>query len=168
MIIYLILFLLFPIFSIYSKNVKTNVLFTLSSGDGQIFSENDFFGKITLCFYESQNTANVNVDLHVALSDNDKLIKKSNPNISILAVANCTSALWPFKGLWKKGLIDYSISEGKTVYGDWDGKICSRFYLEPDESNFLIIDSNGNILYQNSGYIPDSEIQKILTILTSN
>lgn len=163
--IVIVLMLLNPVLVLSAQNIISDNSFSLYSGDGKEFTEEKLFGKTTLFFYESRDTDTVNNLLKDVLAENDKKIKASNPNLALLAVANCRSAKWPFKGLWRDGLKKESISKGYTIYGDWDGKVCSRYNLQPGKANFLIINSDGDILYQNSGSISESEINKILKIL---
>jgi predicted transcriptional regulator len=82
-----------------------------------------------------------------------------------LPVINCSSAFWPFTGIWKSKLSENSKKEGTTIYGDWDGKMFSDYKMKDKESNVVIIDKIGIIRYIISGKVEDEEINKIKELL---
>lgn len=150
---------------LHSQNRGENIPFTLYSGEGLVFTEADLSGKPYICFYESRELEFLNNDLKNALREHRDELEEVIPDLQILPVVDCTDVRRIVEGLWNQGLRKKTIEQGYTVYGDWDGKIRSRYNLQAGESNILILDDDGNILYQNYGYIPESEIQVILSIL---
>lgn len=160
-----VLLSLFAVFYIASQNSDLANSFKLYSGDGLSITNTDLEGEPFLCFYDTKETAELNRELKNVLSNNTEAILAVNPDLKVLGVADCTSVRKMFVGLWNDGLIKKSEEEGQTVYGDWDGAICRYFNFVPGESNFLIADSNGDVLYQTTGYIPESEISVILDLL---
>lgn len=44
-----------------------------------------------------------------------------------LAIVDCSDAVWPFRGIWKRGLREHSKKEGVTIHCDWEGKMSSDY-----------------------------------------
>lgn len=82
-----------------------------------------------------------------------------------LPIINCSSAFWPFTGIWKSKLKENSKKEGMTIYGDWDGKMLTDYKMKDKESNIVIIDRKGVTRYFAFGKIEDKEIIKIKELL---
>jgi hypothetical protein len=59
-----------------------------------------------------------------------------------LPIIDCSDAFWPFLGIWKRRLREYSKKEGVTIYCDWEGKMASDYKMKADVSNVVIIDKS--------------------------
>ena len=140
--------------------------FQVSSGDDQTLTAEDLTGKITLLFYESREAAEKNRSLKNLLN---AFYRQQAPelrqNIRRVAVINCTAAVWPLQGIWKRELRKNSRQEGLTIYGDWDGRMLSAYGMKGGDSNLLIIDKKGVIRFFRSGAIPPDVIKEIQELL---
>ncbi|MCB2228179.1 MAG: hypothetical protein KQH53_15975 [Desulfarculaceae bacterium] len=122
--------------------------FSVQSGEEKTLDSASLQGKAVVLFYEARDAVEKSRELKDALN----VFYKAQPpelqgRVVRLAVVDCSGASWPFKGLWRDGLIDASKKEGITVYGDWDGKMRAAYGLPEDGSSFLVIGPNGEVLY---------------------
>lgn len=140
--------------------------FEIKSGEGKILTLDMVRGKVIVIFYETKNVVEKNRKLKDELekfySDQPDDVKEF---IVKLPVINCSSAFWPFTGIWKDKLRQHSKKEGITIYGDWSCKMFSDYKMKDKESNILIIDKKGIIRYFAFGKIEDKEINKIKELL---
>jgi predicted transcriptional regulator len=82
-----------------------------------------------------------------------------------LPIIDCSEAFWPFLGIWKRRLREYSKKEGVTIYCDWEGKMSSDYKMKADVSNVVIIDKSGSIRFFTSGEVTDEEINDVKQLL---
>jgi predicted transcriptional regulator len=82
-----------------------------------------------------------------------------------LPIIDCSEAFWPFLGIWKRRLREYSKKEGMTIYCDWEGKMASDYKMQADVSNIVIIDKSGRIRFSTSGEFTDEEINDVKQLL---
>lgn len=140
--------------------------FKVKSGDDGILTLDTMKGKAIVIFYETKGV----VEKNRKLKDELNKFYDGQPDtikelIVKLPIINCSSAFWPFTGIWKSKLRENSKKEGMTIYGDWDGKMFSDYKMEDKESNAVIIDKKGIIRYIASGKVEDMEINKIKELL---
>jgi hypothetical protein len=143
--------------------------FEVVSGDGQVMNLAGLKSyRVVVCFYETVEV----IELNRTFKDElevfyRKLSALEKGKIFFLSVGDCSSARWPFLGLWQTGLIDQSEKLGLTVYGDWTGEMREDFAFARNDSNFALIDANGVIIYQVSGKIGPEETLKIEGLILS-
>jgi predicted transcriptional regulator len=82
-----------------------------------------------------------------------------------LPIIDCSDAIWPFLGLWKRRLREYSKKEGMTIYCDWKGKMSGAYNMKADVSNIVIIDKGGRIRFFTSGEVKAEEINGVKELL---
>jgi hypothetical protein len=162
--------LLIALFSILGLLVYcqefTTPLFTLMSGEDKALDSFYLQGKVTLCFYESNETKDKNKKLKEELkSIIGSMSVEEKREIFVLAVADCSKAKKPFTVFWKKALEKQSKEIGYTLYGDWTGQMRDIYLFIIDESNFAIFDKKGQIRFQRKDVIPNSDYQNIKDIL---
>lgn len=138
--------------------------FTVQSGDEKALDSASLKGKAVVLFYEARDA----VEKSRPLKDELNIFYKAQPpelqgRVVRLAVVDCSGASWPFKGLWRDGLIEASKKEGITVYGDWDGKMRAAYGLPEDGSSFLVIGPSGEVLYlaRDAAKVEGKEFQKV-------
>lgn len=126
-------------------------------------------GKIILIFYETKDVVGKNQRLKDELNkfydEQSDTIKKE---IVKLPIINCSSAFWPFTGIWKSKLRENSKKEGIIIYGDWHGKMFSDYKMKDKESNVLVIDKKGIIRYFRFGEVENEEIKNIKKLIESS
>jgi len=160
--------LILPIVSIVEGlEIGTNApFFKVKSGDGKELTLDMIKGKVILIFYETKNIVEKNRKLKDELK---KFYDEQSDNIKqltvILPVINCSSAFWPFTGIWKSKLRESSKKEEIMIYGDWDGKMFSDYKMKDNESNIVIIDKKGAIRFFVSGKVEEEKIIKIKDVL---
>jgi predicted transcriptional regulator len=120
-------------------------------------------GKVIIIFYETKDVVGENRKLKDELNKfYDEQSDAIKELIVKLPIINCSSAFWPFTGIWKSKLRENSKKEGIMIYGDWDGKMKSDYKTKDKESN---VDKKGIIKYFASGKVEDKEIDKIKELL---
>ncbi len=142
--------------------------FKVSSGDDSILTLDMIRGKIILLFYESRDVVEKNRALKNEL--NSFFQSRTEPErqqVVKLAVVDCTTAAWPFTGIWKCKLRKHSDKEGITIYGDWNGEMMADYLMKKNESNVTIIDKDGKIRLVFSGEIREEQTGQINALLDS-
>ncbi|NLD92540.1 MAG: redoxin domain-containing protein [Fibrobacter sp.] len=140
--------------------------FTVKSGSNSIVNLKMNFGKTVFLFYETKDVVEKNRKLKQKLNEFYNIQPDSIKRyIERLTVIDCTSAFWPFTGIWESKLVENSIIEEMTLYGDWDGKMKRSYSMKNNESNIFVIDKKGIIRYVNSGRTNDDEIGRIIKLL---
>lgn len=140
--------------------------FHVQSGDNRILTLNMIKGKVAAIFYENKDIVGANKRLK------DELTKLYYEQAGIvqdvlvrLPVIDCSDALWPFWGLWKKKLREHSENEGVTIYCDWNGEMASAYGMRANVSNVVIIDKSGRIRFFSRGEVKDEEIFTVKELL---
>ncbi len=129
--------------------------FQVESGDGKVLEAKMLRGKVVVLFYESKDVIAKSRPLKIILNAFYKEQKKEDQQMIMrVPIYDCTGVSWPFKGIWKNGLVENSKRVGMTVYGDWTGKMAVSYGMKVDDTNLLIIDKRGIIRYFQSGVIP--------------
>jgi len=140
--------------------------FSVGSGDDKVLTLDMIKGKVTAIFYENKDIVDANKrlkdelnKLYFAQTDalKDVLVR--------LPIIDCSDAFWPFLGIWKRRLREYSKKEGVTIYCDWEGKMASDYKMKADVSNVVIIDKGGTITFFTSGEVTDEEINDLKELL---
>lgn len=136
--------------------------FVVVSGDGIEFKNEQLAGKITICFYETYKTMEINQEAKKKLAEYLSGLNSVRLNeVRILGVTDCTEAKWPFVGMWKKGLVSVSEQIKQTIYGDWDGSMKNHFNLNVEHPHLIIFNSKGSIVYHNQSAI-NAEDENVL------
>ncbi len=131
--------------------------FQVESGDGKVLEAKMLRGKVVVLFYESKDIIAKSRPLKIILNAFYKEQKKEDQQMILrVPIFDCTGVSWPFKGIWKNGLIENSKRVGMTVYGDWNGKMAASYGMKSDDTNLLIIDKRGIIRYFQSGVVTDN------------
>ena len=149
-----------------TAQIKTKLPdFKIKSGDNRLLTHNDIANKNVVLFYESREATKENLKLKEKLMQLKAKTDKEGKTPFILAVADCSAVTWPLISLWEKVMVDISKKQGFTIYGDWDGKMLKAYDFRKNQSNFMIIDRNGTVMYRAFGKIADAEIEKIITMV---
>jgi hypothetical protein len=146
--------------------------FSVESGDGKELTLDMIKGKVTAIFYENRKIVDANKRLKDEL--NKLYFEQTDALKDVLVrlpIIDCSEAFWPFLGIWKRRLREYSKKEGVTIYCDWNGKMSSDYKMKAGVSNVVIIDKDGRIRFFSSGEVKDEEIsgvKKLLIALASD
>lgn len=137
--------------------------FKITSGNSEVLTADMLKDKIAVIFYETKDTKEKNralkEDLNAFYKERSAKIQKE---IMKVAVIRC-SAFMP--NIWRQSLRENSRKEGMIIYGDWDGAMQNEYGLAAGESNFIIIDKNGIVIYARAGFIPKEDFPAIRNIL---
>jgi len=158
-----VLLLLFVWFTVpgFSLQPGENIPgFSVVSGSGQMLIRNDIRDRKVVLFYEDRNQLDSNQSLKEYL---DSLDLDRNSTMQVVIV-DC-SDVGLFKKLWEDKLEDYSRKSRLSVYGDWNGKLKESFSFQDKDSNFLIIDASGTVIYKGTGEIASREFSVISNLL---
>jgi len=142
--------------------------FEVSSGEGTGINMGTLKGKVVTIFYETKDKEVVEKNRHIKKELNLFYRQQSDSiqrQISRVAIIDCRKAFWPFKKIWKKNLVENSLKEGLTIYGDWDGIFAKNYQTADGETNFIVIDKKGVIRFSKTGMIEKNETGKIKMLL---
>ena len=145
--------------------------FSVLSGDDKVLTLDMIKGKVTAIFYENRKIVDANKRLKDELN---KLYHEQTDALKDilvrLPIIDCSDAIWPFHGLWKRKLREHSSKEGTTIYCDWSGKMASAYRMQDDVSNVVIIDKGGIIRSFTAGEVTAEQIddaKKLLKVLAA-
>jgi len=140
--------------------------FRVQSGDDRELTLNMIKGKVTAIFYEDKDIVDANKRLKDELN---KLYYEQTDTLKDvllrLPIVDCSSAIWPFLGLWKRKLREHSKKKGMVIYCDWKGKMSSDYQMKPDVSNVVIIDKGGRIRFFTSGEVTTEQVINVKELL---
>jgi hypothetical protein len=140
--------------------------FRVQSGDDKELTLDMIKGKVAAIFYENKDIVDANKrlkdELNKLYSEQTGIVKDVLVRLPII---DCSDAFWPFLGIWKKRLREYSKKEGVTIYCDWEGKMSSDYKMKADVSNVVIIDKSGRIRLFTSGDVTAEEIDDVKRLL---
>lgn len=134
--------------------------FSIKSGDGKFLAKKDLSNKVVVIYYETRDTHHKSDPLKRALAQwGAKLPAAQRARIVHLSVIDCSSAV--FGGIWRRKLRQNSKKIGRTIYGDWDGKMRSAFGFKKNESNICLIDPKGVIRLKLAGRLDQKGIDTV-------
>jgi hypothetical protein len=140
--------------------------FRVKAGDDRELTLGMIKGKVILICYESRdivkNNKRLKAELHKLYYEQTEAVKEV---LVRLPIVDCSDAVWPFVGTWKRKLRERSREEGIAIYCDWNGKMSSDYGMKADESNILIIDKSGRIKFFTSGEVKDEDIHDVKELL---
>ena len=144
--------------------------FRVQSGDDKELTLTMIKGKVAAIFYENKDIVDANKKLKDELNKLYYEQTDAVKNLLVrLPVIDCSDAVWPFRGIWKRKLREHSKKEGTAIYCDWNGKMSSDYKMQTDVSNIIIIDKSGRIRFFASGDVTAEEIndvKELLNVLT--
>jgi hypothetical protein len=145
---------------------KPAPFFSVESGEDENLTLDMLRGKVIILFYEAREVIRKNGEF----KDYLKSLYNGQPeavkeNVFRLVVINCSEASFVTKPIWRRKLMEGSMRQGMTVYGDWTGTMLKDYQMQDHDSNFLIIDGNGIIRYAAIGLIENGQFEKIKELL---
>jgi predicted transcriptional regulator len=145
--------------------------FRVGSGDDKVLTLDMIKGKVTAIFYENRKIVDANKRLKDELN---KLYHEQTDALKDilvrLPIIDCSDAVWPFHGFWKRRLREHPRKNGTTIHCDWSGKVASAYGMKADVSNVVIIDKVGIIRSFTSGEVTADQIDdanKLLKVLVA-
>jgi len=140
--------------------------FRVQSGDDEELTLDMIKGKVVAIFYENKDVVENNKQVKDALN---KLYYEQTDVLKDvlvrLPIIDCSDAIWPFLGIWKRRLREHSKKEGVVIYGDWNGKMSSDYKMKADVSNIVIVDKSGRIRFFTSDEVKAEEINDVKQLL---
>ena len=140
--------------------------FRVQSGDDKELTLDMIKGKVAAIFYENKDVVENNKRVKDALNklyyEQTRIVKDV---VVRLPVIDCSDAVWPFLGIWKRRLREHSKKEGVVIYCDWKRKMSSAYKMKADVSNIVIVDKSGRIRFFNSGEVKAEEINDVKQLL---
>jgi predicted transcriptional regulator len=142
--------------------------FRVQSGDDKELTLDMIRGKVAAIFYENKDVVENNKALKGALNklyyEQTRIVKDV---LARLPIVDCSDAVWPFLGIWKRRLREHSKKEGVVIYCDWKGKMSSDYKMKADVSNIVIVDKSGRIRFFTSGEVKAEEINDVKELLVA-
>jgi hypothetical protein len=140
--------------------------FRVGSGDDKELTLDMIKGKVTAIFYENRKIVDANKRLKDELNKLYHEHTNALKDILIrLPIIDCSDAVWPFHGIWKRKLREHSRKEGTTIYCDWSGKMASAYRMQDDVSNVVIIDKGRIVRSFTSGEVTAEQVDEAKKLL---
>jgi predicted transcriptional regulator len=140
--------------------------FRVRSGEDKVLTLDMINGKVTAIFYENKDIVDANKPVKDELN---KLYHEQTDALKgvllRLPIIDCSDAIWPFLGLWKRRLREHSRKHGMTIYCDWNGRMSTDYKMKADVSNIVIIDKVGRIRFFAVGEVTAEQINDIKELL---
>ena len=140
--------------------------FRVRSGEDKVLTLEMIKGKVTAIFYENKDIVDANKPLKDELN---KLYHEQTEALKgvllRLPIIDCSDAIWPFLGLWKRRLREHSRKHGMTIYCDWNGRMSTDYKMKADVSNIVIIDKVGRIRFFAAGEVAAEQINDVKELL---
>jgi hypothetical protein len=122
-------------------------------------------GKPVLVFHEDKDAIDQNATFKSRLS----LFVKANSlgaKVSFLPVADVAAwSFWPAKGIVKGELRSAAQKAGTALYADWTAQARQKLGAVSGQSNVVLLDRTGNVLWASSGALSTQKQDKLLDIL---
>lgn len=140
--------------------------FRVQSGDDRELNLEMIKGKVIVIFYENkdivENNQRLKTELNKLYYEQTGIVKDV---LVRLPIVDCSSAVWLFRGIWKRRIREHSKREGVTIYGDWEGKMSSDYKMKADVSNVVIVDKSGRIRFFTSGEVRAEDVSNVKELL---
>ena len=140
--------------------------FRVQSGDDKELTLDMIQGKVVAIFYENKDVVENNKRVKDALNklyyEQTRIVKDV---VVRLPIIDCSDAVWPFLGIWKRRLREHSKKEGVVIYCDWKRKMSSDSKMKADASNIVIVDKSVRIRFFTSGEVKAEEINDVKQLL---
>jgi len=166
-IIGLLLLVLCPSMAVELGTVPSNVMLSGEQGakvDGSAWSSSMLKGKVHIVFYVDPDKK----DLNSALSSSIKEQNFNREKFNSVAIINLAAT-------WLPNVVLESLLEEKqkefphTVYvKDKQKVLVNKWKLADDNSDILLFDKKGKLIYKKFGKLSALEIQKVLTLIEKN
>jgi hypothetical protein len=136
--------------------------FRVQSGDDKELTLTMIKGKVTAIFYENKDLVDANKKLKDELNKLYYEQTDALKNLLVrLPVIDCSDAVWPFRGIWKRKLREHSKKEGTAIYCDWNGKMSSDYKMQADVSGRIRFFASGDVTAEEI-----NNVKELLNVLT--
>ena len=147
--------------------VPTKVTLSGENGgkvDGSAWNSSMLKGKVFTVFYVDPDKKDVNN----ALADTLKAKKFDRKKVNSIAIVNL-AATWMPNALIESKLKDKQKKFPHTIYvKDKKKVLVEKWKLSDDNSNILIFDKKGKLIYKKFGKVSASEIKKVIALIEKN
>ncbi|MBN1960841.1 MAG: hypothetical protein JW841_07835 [Deltaproteobacteria bacterium] len=142
--------------------------FTIKSGDDIKLNETSLLGKITIIYYDSQDTVSLNHEIKKALRQwRLSLTEYQRKQVTILPVIDASSANFLTSGIWASRLRSKSEEMGYQIYGDWNGNMAKTWKFAKETSYLSVADPNVQITLRAIGKISEQDFKQILAVISN-
>jgi len=132
--------------------------------DGTAWSSDESLGKVSMIFYVDPDVKDKNDKLGDALAAK----KYSKDKINFYGIINM-AATWMPNFILNEALKQKQKKYTETIYvKDFTKKLVKEWSLPDDESNVLLFDREGKLLWHKFGLVEESEIPKVLELIEKN
>jgi len=130
--------------------------FTILDGKDQSLKLEQLRGKSVVFFYETRDEAVIERNRALKKRLLAYLSEQSNwaSKVAVVPVIDCSGAIGLFKGFWKDQILENSKKENLTIYCDWSGSFGQIFQADPSQSNVIVLDAAGKVVFSQAGLVP--------------
>ena len=137
-------------------------LFTVQAEISSI-SSRDIAGRVAIFTYETKGTAEVNRPFKQAVLQRWRQADSSSP--AIVPVINCFSFFGFARSICANRVAAVSKKENLIIYTDNDGAMFRDFKMTDDQSNIIIVDKKGFVLFTHAGRLDDAGVQAAVQLV---
>ena len=139
--------------------------FTVQDLDDKSMKLSAYRGLPTVVFLEDKDAKDQNAAFKTRLAAALKapsLAKK----VFVFPIADVSSwNFWPAKGFVRDALRDAQKSSGTILYADWDGGARSSLSATASQSNVVVLDAKGKVLWASAGRLDEKQQGAVISIL---
>lgn len=129
---------------------------TLEGTSGKTRTLADYAGKVVVLIYEDRDSASQNVVLKRELAA--RAHSAQAQDVRLLPVADLHSFdFWPARGFARKAVVEAAGKAGVEILMDWQGSAARVLNLVPKQSQVLIFNASGSVVFRGAGSLTDAE-----------
>lgn len=137
----------------------------LEDADGRPLEMHQLRGKPTLIVYEDKSSAEQNrafKDELMAIRNDPRYTRAFH----FAAVADVSPYRgWPIEGVARGVLRKRARAAGTQIYCDWDGSFRAAYQLVPHQSNVVLLDKEGRVIFASAGPLRAEDRARLLEIV---
>ena len=139
--------------------------FTLRSGRRGVLQSSSLRGRVLVITYETREVTKKNSAFKNRVLEYYFSVPDRSSLMAPLPVINCHKYIGPVKTICTQSVLKESASHSIPIYDDRDGKMFRDFCMQDDESNVIIIDRQGIILYRRAGLLSRQDIDAAMVLI---
>ena len=138
---------------------------TLEGTSGKTRTLSDYAGKVVVLIYEDRDSATQNTELKRELAARAQTSPKAK-QVRLLPVADLHAYdFWPARGFARKAVVDAAGKAGVEILMDWQGSAARVLRLVPRQSQVLLFDAGGSLVFRGAGALTTDERSKFFAAL---
>lgn len=131
---------------------------------GEAWSSEELKGKVHILFYVDPDESDLNEHVTEALKKADF----SKDKFASVAIINMAATWLPNAAINMKLKSKQEDFPDTTYVKDMEKIIVKKWYLDDDNSDIVVFDKNGKVLFSRDGKLSNNQVQQLLKIIRDN